>query len=227
MAITEADRKKAAKAFAEYWKERGDEKSDCQSFWLSFARDILGVDEPEKFILFEERVKLDHTSFIDGHIPSTHVLIEQKKRGLNLRSPIRQSDGTLLTPFQQAQRYSAALPYSQRPRWIITCNFEEFLIYDMEKPTGEPDSILLKDLAKEYYRLKFLVDNKSDLLHSEEQISIQAGELVGKLYDAILKQYIDPENKKSLHSLNILCVRLVFCLYAEDSGIFGEHLKFR
>ena len=226
MAMTEADRKKAAKAFAEYWKERGDEKSDCQSFWLSFARDILGVDEPEKFILFEERVKLDHTSFIDGHIPSTHVLIEQKKRGLNLRSPIRQSDGTLLTPFQQAQRYSAALPYSQRPRWIITCNFEEFLIYDMEKPTGEPDSILLKDLAKEYYRLKFLVDNKSDLLHREEQISIQAGELVGKLYDAILKQYIDPENKKSLHSLNILCVRLVFCLYAEDSGIFGEHLKF-
>jgi len=226
MAMTEADKKKAAKAFAEYWKERGDEKSDCQSFWLSLARDILGVAEPEKFILFEERVKLDHTSFIDGHIPSTHVLIEQKKKGLNLRSSIRQSDGTLLTPFQQAQRYSAALPYSQRPRWIITCNFEEFLIYDMEKPTGEPESILLKDLAKEYYRLQFLVDEKSELLHREEQISIQAGEIVGKLYDAILKQYINPEDKKSLHSLNILCVRLVFCLYAEDSGIFGEHLKF-
>jgi len=176
--------------------------------------------------LFEERVKLDHTSFIDGHIPSTHVLIEQKKKGLNLRSPIRQSDGTLLNPFQQAQRYSAALPYSQRPRWIITCNFEEFLIYDMEKPTGEPESILLKDLAKEYYRLQFLVEEKSELLHREEEISIQAGELVGKLYDAILKQYIHPDDKASLHSLNILCVRLVFCLYAEDSGIFGEHLKF-
>ena len=224
--MTETDRKKAAKAFAEYWKDRGDEKSDSQSFWLSLARDVLGVAEPEKFIIFEERVKLDHTSFIDGHIPSTHVLIEQKKKGLNLRSPIRQSDGTLLNPFQQAQRYSAALPYSQRPRWIITCNFEEFLIYDMEKPTGEPESILLKDLAKEYYRLQFLVEEKSELLHREEQISIQAGDLVGKLYDAILKQYINPEDKKSLHSLNILCVRLVFCLYAEDSGIFGEHLKF-
>jgi len=224
--MTETERKKAAKAFAEYWKDRGDEKSDSQSFWLSLARDVLGVAEPEKFIIFEERVKLDHTSFIDGHIPSTHVLIEQKKKGLNLRSPIRQSDGTLLNPFQQAQRYSAALPYSQRPRWIITCNFEEFLIYDMEKPTGEPESILLKDLAKEYYRLQFLVEEKSELLHREEQISIQAGELVGKLYDAILKQYIHPDDKKSLHSLNILCVRLVFCLYAEDSGIFGEHLKF-
>ena len=224
--MTETEKKKAAKAFAEYWKDRGDEKSDSQSFWLALVRDVLGVAEPEKFILFEERVKLDHTSFIDGHIPSTHVLIEQKKKGLNLRSPIRQSDGTLLNPFQQAQRYSAALPYSQRPRWIITCNFEEFLIYDMEKPTGEPESILLKDLAKEYYRLQFLVEEKSELLHREEQISIQAGELVGRLYDAILKQYIHPDDKASLHSLNILCVRLVFCLYAEDSGILGEHLKF-
>ena len=162
--MAEADRKRAAKAFAEYWENRGDEKSDSQSFWLSLVRDVLGVAEPEKIILFEERVKLDHTSFIDGHIPSTHVLIEQKKKGLNLRSPIRQSDGTLLNPFQQAQRYSAALPYSQRPRWIITCNFEEFLIYDMEKPTGEPESILLKDLPKEYYRLQFLVEEKSELL---------------------------------------------------------------
>ena len=224
--MTEADKKKAAKAFAEYWKDRGDEKSDSQSFWMALLRDVLGVAEPEKIILFEERVKLDHTSFIDGHIPSTHVLIEQKKKGLNLRSPIRQSDGTLLNPFQQAQRYSAALPYSQRPRWIITCNFEEFLIYDMEKPTGEPESIMLSELAKEYYRLQFLVEEKSELLHHEEQISIQAGELVGKLYDALLAQYVNPESKASLHSLNILCVRLVFCLYAEDAGIFGGHLKF-
>lgn len=216
------DRKKAAKAFAEDWKNRGDEKSDSQSFWLSLCRNVLGVAEPEKFIRFEERVKLDHTSFIDGHIPSTHVLIEQKKKGFNLRSPIRQSDGVLLSPFQQAQRYSTALPYSQRPRWIITCNFEEFLIYDMEKPTGEPESIMLCDLGKEYYRLQFLVEEKSELLRHEEEISIQAGELVGEIYDAILKQYVDPENKKSLHSLNVLCVRLVFCLYSEDAGIFNR-----
>jgi len=224
--MTEAERRAAAKAFAEYWKDRGDEKSDSQSFWLSFIRDVLGVVEPEKTILFEERVKLDHTSFIDGHIPSTHVLIEQKKKGLDLRKPIPQSDGTRLTPFQQAQRYSAALPYSQRPRYIITCNFEEFLIYDMEKPTGEPESILLKDLGKEYYRLQFLVEEKSELLHQEEQVSIKAGELVGKLYDAILKQYINPDSEETLRSLNMLCVRLVFCLYAEDAGIFGGHLKF-
>lgn len=226
MMMNENEKKRAAKKFAEDWKDRGDEKSDSQSFWLTLIRDVLGVSEPEKFILFEERVKLDHTSFIDGHIPSTHVLIEQKKKGLNLRSPIRQSDGTLLNPFQQAQRYSAALPYSQRPRWIITCNFEEFLIYDMEKPTGEPESILLADLGKEYYRLQFLVEEKSELVKHEEKVSMEAGALVGKLYDALLAQYVDPESRASLHSLNILCVRLVFCLYAEDAGIFGDHLKF-
>lgn len=224
--MTETEQKRAAKVFADYWKTRGDEKSDSQSFWLSLLREVLGVAEPEKFIHFEERVKLDHTSFIDGHIPSTHVLIEQKKRGINLRSSIRQSDGTLLTPFQQAQRYSAALPYSQRPRWIITCNFEEFLIYDMEKPTGEPESILLKELPKEYYRLRFLLEEKSELLHREEEISIQAGALVGRLYEALLKQYLNPGDQQTLHSLNILCVRLVFCLYAEDAGIFGHRLKF-
>lgn len=233
-------RKNEAKAFAEYWANQGDEKSHSQSFWLSLLRDVLGVAEPEKAIHFEERVKLDHTSFIDGHIPATHVLIEQKRRGLDLKTPIRQSDGSLLTPFQQAQRYSAALPYSQRPRWIVTCNFQEFLIYDMEKPTGEPESILLKDLAKEYYRLQFLVEEKDQLLQREEEVSIQAGQLVGLLYDAILEQYLPPppsggsgtdkspqrHSAHQLHSLNILCVRLVFCLYAEDSGIFGDHLKF-
>ena len=87
--MTDTEKKKAAKKFAEDWKDRGDEKSDSQSFWISLCRELLGVAEPEKFIFFEERVQLDHTSFIDGHIPSTHVLIEQKKRGLNLRAPIR------------------------------------------------------------------------------------------------------------------------------------------
>ncbi len=215
-----------AKAFAEYWKDRGYEKGESQSFWLSLLRDVLGVDEPEKFIQFEEQVMIDHTSFIDGHIPATHVLIEQKSRDKDLRKPIKQSDGSLLNPFQQAQRYSAGLPYSQRPRWIVTCNFNEFLVYDMENPKGEPEQILLKDLEKEYYRLKFITDTGDENIHKEMEVSIQAGNLVGVLYDEILKQYRNPEDPDTLKSLNMLCVRLVFCLYAEDAGIFGEHSKF-
>ena len=216
----------AAKTFAEYWKDKGYEKGESQPFWLSLLRDVYGVEHPEQFISFEDQVHLDHTSFIDGFIPTTHVLIEQKGKNKDLRKPIKQSDGQLLNPFQQAKRYAAELPYSQRPRWIITCNFEEFLIYDMEKPTGDPESILLKDFGKEYYRLQFLVDTGDDNIRREMEISIQAGNLVGVLYDEILKQYHDPENEDSLKSLNKLIVRLVFCLYAEDAGIFGGHSKF-
>lgn len=224
--MTDKEQKVAAKKFAEYWKDKGYEKGESQPFWLSLLRDIYGVAEPEKFIAFEEQVHLDHTSFIDGHISATNVLIEQKSKGKNLRSGIKQSDGSMLTPFQQAKRYSSELPYSQRPRWIVTCNFEEFLIYDMEKPNCEPEQIFLKDLPKEYYRLNFLTDTGDENIKKEMEVSLQAGELVGRLYNAILKQYKNPDNAESLKSLNMLCVRLVFCLYAEDAGIFGRHNMF-
>lgn len=224
--MTDKEQKSAAKKFAEYWKDKGYEKGESQPFWLSLLRDVFSVSEPEKFIAFEEQVHLDHTSFIDGHISATNVLIEQKSKGKNLRSGIKQSDGSMLTPFQQAKRYSSELPYSQRPRWIVTCNFEEFLVYDMEKPNCEPEQIFLKNLPKEYYRLNFLTDTGDENIKKEMEVSLQAGELVGKLYNAILKQYKNPDNPESLKSLNMLCVRLVFCLYAEDAGIFGRHNMF-
>ena len=224
--MRDIDKRKAAKQFVEYWQDRGYEKGESQPFWIELLGNVFGVENPAHYIKFEEQVHLDHTSFIDGFIPATHVLIEQKGAGKDLKKPIKQSDGTLLTPFQQAQRYSAVLPYSQRPRWIVTCNFDEFLIYDMEKPTGEPESILLKDLEKEYYRLQFLVDAEDENIKKEMELSIQAGNIVGLIYDELLKQYINPESEESLKSLNMLCVRLVFCLYAEDAGIFGGHNKF-
>lgn len=224
--MKDTEQRKAAKQFSEYWKDRGYEKGESQPFWLELLGNVFGVENPAHYITFENQVHLDHTSFIDGFISATHVLIEQKGAGKDLRKPIKQSDGTLLTPFQQAQRYSAVLPYSERPRWIITCNFDEFLIYDIEKPTGEPESILLQDLEKEYYRLQFLVDANDENIRKEMDLSIQAGAIVGLLYDELLKQYINPDNEESLKSLNMLCVRLVFCLYAEDAGIFGGHNKF-
>ena len=224
--MTEKDQKAAAKAFAAFWKDKGYEKGESQAFWMSLLRDVYGIEHPEQFISFEDQVKLDHTSFIDGYIDATHVMIEQKGLGKDLRKGIKQSDGSILSPFQQAKRYAAELPYSKRPRWIITCNFAEFLVYDMEKPNGEPEQILLKDLPKEYYRLQFLVDTGNENLKKEMEISLKAGDLVGKLYDAILKQYKNPDDPETLKSLNKLCVRLVFCLYAEDAGIFGKHQVF-
>ena len=96
----------------------------------------------------------------------------------------------------------------------------------MEHPTGEPEAIKLCDLPKEYYRLGILVDEENGNIQKEMEISIKAGNIVGVLYDEILKQYINPESEETLKSLNQLCVRLVFCLYAEDAGIFGGHGKF-
>lgn len=224
--MKDVEKRLAAKKFIEYWKDKGYEKGESQSFWLSLLRDVFGVEHPEKYIKFESQVLIDHTSYIDGYIETTKVLIEQKSVDKDLRKSIKQSDGSYLTPFQQAKKYITELPLSKHPRWVITCNFKEFLIYDMEKPTGEPESILLKDLEKEYYRLEFIVDVKSDYIKKEEEVSFEAGRIVGKLYEAISKQYIDLTNERSLQSLNMLCVRLVFCLYAEDAGIFGGHLKF-
>ena len=208
--MKDTKQRKKAKEFSEYWEGKGYEKGESQSFWLSLLRDVYGVEHPEQYIIFEEQVKIDKANgFIDGHIPATKVLIEQKGRDKDLRKPIKQSDGSMLNPFQQAKKYIAEMPLSEHPRWVITCNFKEFLIYDMEKPTGEPESILLKDLEKEYYRLQFLVDKDDDNIRKEMEISIKAGSLVGVLYDEILKQYINPESKETLQSLNQLCVRLV------------------
>ena len=216
----------AAERFAKRWEGRGYEKGESQLFWTELLTEVFGIEEPSTFISFEDQVQLDHTSFIDGYIDRTHTMIEQKSLGKDLRAPIKQSDGKSLTPFQQAQRYSAGLPYSKRPRWIVTCNFSTFLVYDMENPNGEPFEICLADLGKEHYRLRFLVETGSEHLEREMRVSMQAGAIVGKLYDALLKEYKDPTNAESLRSLNVLCVRLVFCLYSEDAGIFGRHDMF-
>ena len=210
----------AAAEFAERWKGRGYERGESQPFWIDLLSNVFGIETPTNgFISFEDHRMVDASNFIDGRIPSTRVLIEQKSLGKDLRAGIRQSDGSLLNPFQQARRYVVSLPVSEHPRWIVTCNFSEFLVYDMEQPNGEPEQILLENLGKEYYRLHFLVDAKSEHLSKEMEVSMQAGDIVGQIYEALLKQY-DDNSPEALRWLNILCVRLVFCLYAEDAGIF-------
>lgn len=190
-------------------------------FWTELVTEVFGVENPSLFLQFEQQAKLDHTSFIDVMIPSTRVMIEQKSLGKDLRKPIPQSDGTKLTPFQQAQRYAMTLKVSQHPRWIVTCNFAEFDIYDMENPNSEPHHVELCNLGREYYRLRFLVETGNEHLQKEFEVSMKAGDIVGKLYDAFIAEYGD-NDPETLRCLNVLCVRLVFCLYAEDAGVFGR-----
>ncbi|MEY8313141.1 DNA methyltransferase [Oscillospiraceae bacterium 42-9] len=224
--MTDAGQRNAAGRFMQDWANRGDEKQETQLFWISLLQDVFGAEELTKHIQFELPVKLDHTSFIDGYMPTTRVLIEQKSKDVDLRKGYKQSDGSMLTPYQQARRYAGYMPYNQVPRWIVVCNFQEFQIHDMNHPNDEPEVIKLEDLEQEYHRLNFMVDTGSEHIKKEMEISLQAGELVGVLYDALLKQYKAPSDPEALKSLNKLCVRLVFCLYAEDAGIFGGRNMF-
>lgn len=225
--MRENEQKRAAKKFVERWiTETGYEKGQTQLFWTALLRDVFGVAQPEDFIEFEDQVKLESTKFIDARIPSTKVLIEQKGSHVDLTAKVKQSDGSSLTPFEQARRYVAGLPLSEHPRWIVVCNFREFHVHDMERPSEPPQIVKLENLEKECYRLRFLVDSGSSMTSEEMQVSFDAGKLVGEIYDALLEQYKRPNDPHVLRSLNILCVRLVFCLYAEDAGLFNSHTQF-
>ena len=232
--MTSIQQQKAAKEFAEFWQGKGYEKGESQTYWLTLLNQVFGIEHPEQFILFEQQVQLDHTSFVDARISETKVMIEQKSLGKNLGEGIKQSDGTFLNPFQQAKRYADSLPNSQRPRWIVTCNFAEWWVYDLEHPNDEPQKIQLANLENEYDRLRFLVDQGNEHIKQEEKVSKDAGKLVGEIYDGLLAQYMAVEGSRLsggatdeiLRSLNILCVRLVFCLYAEDAHLFGSKTAF-
>ena len=224
--MTPVQQAQAAKEFAEYWQGKGNEKSDTHAFWFSLLRQVFGMENPEQNVDTEKPVPLDHMSYIDVYIPSTKVLIEQKSITKDLNKGYVQSDEQILTPYQQAKRYANELPRDEYPRWIVTCNFAEFHIHDMNHPHDEPQVVLLKDLEKDYIRLKFLVDEKDEHIKRETEVSVKAGKLVGIIYDKLLEQYIDKESVATLKSLNILCVRLVFCLYAEDANLFPSHTAF-
>ena len=230
--MNDREQRNNAKRFAADWmpKNLGREKQDTHSFWLSLLADVFGVEGAfRRFIDFEKKVKLSggHVGYIDGFIPDTKVLIEQKGRGISLTEKAQQSDGSMLNPYEQAQRYAAALNLAEQPRWIVTCNFDEFRIYDQNDKGAGPAIVTLENFENEFRRLSVLVDRDADAVPHEVQLSVEAGRLVGKLYRALRAQYSDKTPEAEIdRSLNVLCVRLAFCLYAEDSGLFGKHAMF-
>lgn len=215
--------RKAARKFREFWTLATDsEVGGYQKFWLSLLGDVLGMDDVMSRISFQSPVQLkDTTKFLDAWIPETRVLIEHKARNVKLDAPQAGHDGK--TPFEQALEYNIARPYSEKARWIVTCNFSEIWVYDMDHPLEDPQKILLDNLPKEMSRLGFLVDTSVKAVREKEmEISIRAGRIVGDVYRALRKRYADPDSAETLKSLNRLCVRLVFCFYAEDADIFPK-----
>ena len=224
--MTDAQQREAARQFFYRWNGKGREDEDARSYWIEILTNILGFDRVTERVDFEKKVvgADGNTKRIDVYIPETHVLIEQKSLGIALDKPQAGHNG--MTPYEQAKYYDNYLPFSERARWIITSNFEEIWIYDRDAVKPDPVKITLTDLPAKYHMLDFLVNTEVKKVTDEMKISLQAGELVGRLYDAFLKQYRDPENEETLKSLNKLCVRIVFCLYAEDASVFGRKSMF-
>ena len=191
MSIVANEQQQAAQEFVQYWQNaRGNERSETQTFWNSLLHDVLDVQDPKNLISYEVKVALNHASFIDAQIPSTHVLIEHKSRGTDLSKAKLQSDGSMLTPFEQAKRYDNHLPYSKRARFIVLSNFDEFWLYDMEQTKPTPEIIALQDLPQQLNRFEFLIDRKladSDhaILQHKTALSIEAGKVVAQLYNKL------------------------------------------
>ena len=224
----------AAKHFIQKYKDKTNEKSSAQSFWIDFLG--IFVDEPTQKINFEKTVPLGHTSFIDAYIPHAKTLIEQKSSGIDLNKAKKQSDGSELTPFEQAGRYNDELPYSQKARYIIVCNFDEFHIHDMESPKDPPQIINFADLEKQIHRFTFLNESKSDELKAlalakQSELSFKAARLIKQIQDELIALYAaatpsGEPSEQDFASINMLLTRLVFCFYADDSGVFARHDMF-
>ena len=208
-------------AFVEQWRGHGDEKQETQRFWLDLLQNVLGVKDAINQTLFEYRTV--GGGFIDVLCPEARLLVEQKSGDIDLDKPeIRQ--GTPVTPVQQALRYADALPYSMKPAVLCTCNFNTFRFYDLEKDpraTGKPaDEFSLEELGDHLGTLESIFSVEHSRITVQQKLSETAGLLVANLHNALASQYADPDDPGSHHSLAVLTVRLVFCLYAEDAGLF-------
>lgn len=219
--LSEAERRAAAREFAQTWAGKGYEKGDTATFWLELLRTVVGMRDVSTDVRFEPRTA--EGGFIDVVIPKAKTIVEQKSYGVDLDKP-EPRQGAMVTPFEQAKRYADALPNSQRPDFIIVCNFGTFRVHDLdtEKPGEKYLEFTLEELPGQFHLLDFLTDPSLSRAEKEKRVSIKAGELIGRLHRALLEQYKEPDSPETWHHLNMLCVRLVFCLYAEDSGLFAK-----
>lgn len=225
MEMTLTERKRNSRKFFNKWKNKGQENKDDRSYWIDFLSDVMGITDVTDRIEFQKDTIVDnHAKHIDAYIPETNVLIEQKSMGKALDQRYKQSDGSILTPYEQAERYNNGLKHSEKARWIITSNFQEIWIYDMnlEPRDRVPIQVNIRDLSQKLDCFEFLLDNSVEEINDEVEVSKEAGAIVGEIYDAFLKEYGDNPSDDDLKELNKLCVRLVFCLYAEDSELFDS-----
>jgi hypothetical protein len=201
MSLTPNELRARAAAFAADHAKDRDERRDTQTFWNDFFA-IFGVSRRDVAI-YEEAVKklTGAQGFIDLFWPGV-ILIEQKSRGKDL-----------LGATIQATDYILALPEPERPRYRLVCDFQTFQLYDFD--TRQETSFTLDQLPKHIDRFDFILGRKIRIFKDQDPVNIKAAELVGKLHDLL------ESAGYTGHRLEVFLTRIVFCLFADDTGIFG------
>lgn len=217
-----AQRRYRAEEFATRWKYRGQEKSDAQSFWTDLLRSVFRHETPETTALFEQGT--EYGGWIDAVIPAARTFVEMKSRGKDLDA--RQLHrGKRVNAFEQAYEYVGEVPGNQRPRYIVTSNFEIMRIYDLDEPRAAEkyEEFAVAKLADHVQQLLFLDSGVSERTKHETRVTWTAGETIAKIYKLLRAQYLNPDSAQAQHQLNVLLVRIVFCLYAEDALVFPKN----
>ena len=214
--------KQALAAFVERWRGRGYEKGETHQYWTQLLQALTYPHTED--VIFEHH--LPSGGFIDVWIRDAGVLIEQKSIDIDLDKP-EPRQGVMKTPLVQALDYVDELPRPEQSRYVVTCNFGTFRVYDRDRHSKSQLADNAFEFTPEEFGehpeyMNFIIDPGNSRIEKEKQVSIQAGELIGQLYDKMREGYLDPESEASQHALNVLCVRLVFCLYCEDADLFEK-----
>jgi type I restriction-modification system DNA methylase subunit len=202
-----AEIKKRLTAFARQFKDAANEQQQASIFWTRFY-ECYGI-RPESATIYEQAVnKLSGgRGRIDSFIPGK-LIVEHKSRGKNLAAA-----------YEQAQEYFMALPEAERPRYIITSDFARIHLYDLkDKKHGQCD---LEQLPQKASWFKFLLEDAEASITEETPINRDAAYAISKLHEALLRA-----NFKG-RDLEVFLTRLLFCLFADDTSIFGENNIFR
>lgn len=240
MAINKKTRDKISQ-FVSRWSGKHSEKSEADNFWEDMLENIFDVPQPYKFVEKQKDTTVEvfvetengkqstyRKKFIDIYVPSSGCVIEHKSSKVSLDKTVIQSDGNPYNARQQAKRYYDSLDRPEQGRYLIACNFNEFIIFDNDHKRNQEVRFNLEDLSKYYIPLKeALFYNLNKTKESEDRKEYEsartANEFVKKLQSLLLSQYSKAERGKELdHVLNVFCVRVVFCLYADDAGLFPE-----
>jgi hypothetical protein len=212
--------KSRAIAFSKDWSAETSERAEAQSFWNAFFH-VFGI-ERRRVASFEKQVEIARAGHrlkhgrIDGFWKGT-LLIEHKSAGHSLDRA-----------FAQAVDYFDGLPERDLPRYVLVSDFARLRLHDFD--TGAETEFALRDLHRHVRRFGFIAGYQAQVIKPQDPVNVRAAERMGRLHDALKAsgygQYGGPNGAPG-HPLEVLLVRLLFCLFADDTGIFQPAQAFR